>query len=71
MKKKFWESIPSGEAQIYHSGFCTYVIEAENETEAIEKARLQTIDKNELLSNLESWKEADTANEIKNAEAKK
>jgi hypothetical protein len=58
MKKKF-------EVQIYFSGFCTYEIEAENIDFAIEKARLLEIKKNELFSNLENWKEADTAIEIK------
>lgn len=56
------------EVQIFYSGFCTYIVEAENKTEAIEKARLLEINKNELLSNLENWKEADTTEEIKEIE---
>lgn len=48
------------EVQIYYSGYCTYCIKANSETEAIEQARLQPINKNELLSNAENWEEADT-----------
>lgn len=59
MKKKF-------EVKNYYSGFCTFEVEAENQDEAILKARNIEIDKNEILSNLENWKEADTATEIKN-----
>ena len=49
------------EVKIYYSGFCTYQIESKNEAEAIIKARNRQIDSIELLSNLENWKEADTA----------
>ena len=49
------------EVKIYYSGFCTYQIEATNDAEAIIKARNRQIDSIELLSNLENWKEADTA----------
>lgn len=52
------------EVQIYFSGFSTYIIEAENEKEAIKKARLQPIKQNELFSNIQNWKDADNANEI-------
>ena len=55
MKSKKFEVI------IYYSGFCTYQIEAKNDAEAIIKARNRQIDSIELLSNLENWKEADTA----------
>lgn len=58
------EQIRKFEVKIYYSGFCTYEAQAENEQEAIEKARSLQINKNELLSNLENWKEADTAEEI-------
>jgi hypothetical protein len=49
------------EVKIYYSGFCTYQIEAKDDVEAIIKARNRQIDSIELLSNLEDWKEADTA----------
>ena len=49
------------EVQIYYSCFCTYQIEAKNEAEAIIECRNRQIDSIELLSNLENWKEADTA----------
>ena len=58
MKKKEFD------VTIYYSGFCTYKIEAKNEKIAILKARTKTIDKNEIISNIESWEEADTAIEI-------
>ena len=49
------------EVQIYYSGYCEYQIEAENEAEAIIIARNHQINNDELLSNLENWKDADTA----------
>ncbi|NVL89535.1 MAG: hypothetical protein HWN69_00875 [Desulfobacterales bacterium] len=49
------------EVKIYYSCFCTYQIEAKNEAEAIIGGRNRQIDSIELLSNLENWKEADTA----------
>ena len=52
------------EVEIYYSGFCTYQIEAKTEEEAIIKARERQADRNELLSNIESWKEADTVKAI-------
>lgn len=55
MKSKNFEVI------IYYSGFCTYQLEAKNEAEAIKKARNRKIGSIELLSNIENWKEADTA----------
>jgi hypothetical protein len=58
MEKKYFE------ARIFYSGFCTYKIEAENEDEAIIKARIFPINNNEILSNLENWEEADTAEEL-------
>ena len=59
MKSKIFE------VKIYHSGFCTYQIKAKNEGEAIKKARKFPINKNEILNNLENWKDADNAEEIK------
>lgn len=58
MEKKHFE------VKIFYSGFCTYGIEAENEVEAIINARTLPIDSNELLSNLENWEEADTADKL-------
>ncbi len=58
------KKIKKFEVKIYFSGFSTYEIEAENAEDAILKARNFEIDKNEILSNLENWKEADEANEI-------
>ena len=53
------------EIKIYHSGFCTYQVKAKTESEAIKKARKFSINKNEILNNLENWEEADNAEEIK------
>jgi hypothetical protein len=50
--------------QIYYSTFCTHSIDAEDEYDAIEKARQIELDKrseNEILCNLDHWKEADQA----------
>lgn len=52
--------------QIYFSSFSTFEVEAISKEEAILKARNIEVNKNEILSNLENWKEADTATEIKN-----
>lgn len=49
--------------QIYFSGFHTVEIEATGKEEAILKATKIEIDKNEILSNLEEWEEAHTAEE--------
>ena len=56
--------------KIYYSGFCTYEIEAENEEQAIILAQNLEINKDEILSNLENWKEADEAFETENKESK-
>ncbi len=52
------------EVQVYYTSFCTYEINAETEDEAILIARQRKINHEELSSNLDNWKEADTANEI-------
>ncbi len=52
------------EVQIYYSGFTTNKIEAKSEEDAIIKARLLDVNKDELLTNIENWEEADKANEI-------
>ena len=49
----------------YYSGFCTDTIEAENEDDAIEKARELPIDEGEILSTLEDWKDADDVEIVK------
>lgn len=54
------------EVKIYYSGFCTYKVQAEDEIAAILNARSMSINKSELLSNLENWKEADEAIKIEN-----
>ena len=53
------------EVIIYYSGFCTYELTAEDEDEAIKKARKMSIKEDEILTNLENWKEADTVQVIK------
>jgi hypothetical protein len=58
------EQVKKFEVRIYYSGFCTYEVEAKNEEESIEKGRMLEINKNELWTNLENWKEADEAKEI-------
>ena len=59
------------EVKIFYSGFCTYEIEAENEEQAINKARNLEININEILSTLKNWEEADEAFEIENKDRNK
>lgn len=57
------------EVKIHYSTFSTQIIEANNEQEAIKTARNQALGKkDELLSNLEPWEEADTLEEAKHYE---
>ena len=49
---------------IYHSGFCSYLIEAKDEFEAVELARKLPINSAELLQNMEVWEEADEVFEL-------
>jgi len=58
------KEIKKFEVKIYFSTFCTYQVEAANRAEAILQARRLKIDKAQILSNLENWKEADEANLI-------
>ena len=53
------------EVKIFYSGYCSYEIDAENESEAIIKARNLPINNNEIWYNLENWEEADTAEVVK------
>jgi hypothetical protein len=52
------------EIQIYYSGFCSYIVEAEDEGDAITKGRQMPIIQENIMSSLENWEEADTAEEI-------
>ena len=52
------------DVKIYYSGFCSYQIEAQDKNDAIQKARNMHIKENEIMSNLENWKEADTIEKI-------
>lgn len=52
------------EVRIYYTGFCTYLVEAETEDDAIKKARRLPIDEDEIVGNLENWEEADTVEEM-------
>lgn len=58
------------EVNIYYTGFCSYVIEAQNEAEAILTARKLPVNQNEIIINLENWEQADTATEIDNEKSK-
>ena len=52
------------EVKIYFSGFCTFEVSATDQVDAILRARKLPINNNELITNLENWEEADTANEL-------
>lgn len=58
------------EIKIYYTGFCTYEIEAQDEAEAIIKARKLSVNQNEIITNLENWEVADTATDIDNEKSK-
>ena len=45
----------------YFSGFCTYSVEAENEEEAVLKAKQLPVNHNEVMGTLMDWEEADEA----------
>lgn len=49
------------EVNLYYSSFCTREVEAENEEEAILKARNLDLDTTQILANLESWNDLDEA----------
>ena len=52
------------EVRIYYSSFCSYVIDAEDENEAILKARELPRNETEILENIEDWQDADEAIEL-------
>jgi len=52
------------EVNIFYSSFCTYIVQAKDKTEAISKARKSGVNENEILTNLETWIEADTAEPV-------
>lgn len=58
------------EVVIYYTGYYVYEIAAQDETEAILKARILPLKQNELLTNLQNWENADTATKIENEESK-
>jgi len=58
------------EVQIYYTGFCVYEVFAENEEEAILKARNLKINPKELLISSENWNLADTAIKIEDEKSK-
>lgn len=51
------------EVEIYYTGFCSFEITANDEDEAILKARELPINKDEFLSTIENWESADSATE--------
>lgn len=52
------------EVQIYYTGFCSFEVTANNEDEAILKARELPINKKEFLGTIENWESSDEATEI-------
>ncbi|NCO89173.1 hypothetical protein GW881_04630 [Candidatus Roizmanbacteria bacterium] len=52
------------DVKIYHSSFCSYIINAKDQEEAIQKARKHKINNIELMNNLEPWKDADTVEKV-------
>jgi len=65
MENKMQERLTRNfEVNIYYSSYCTYTVEAKDKTEAISKARKLKINENEILTNLETWVDADTADPV-------
>lgn len=58
------------EVKIYYSGYCNYGVEATNEFEAIEIARSLPLNNEEILFNLENWREADEAFKVERTDNK-
>ena len=50
----------------YYSTYCTYQVEAKNQEEAYHLADRLSINRNEILDNLENWNEADEIRRITN-----
>ncbi|MCD4747169.1 MAG: hypothetical protein K8R58_12805 [Bacteroidales bacterium] len=69
-KKFFTEAMKNFEVKIYYSGYCSYKVEAINEFEAIEIARNLPLNNEEILSNLENWREADEAFKVERTDNK-
>lgn len=65
------EQLKRYEINIYYSSYCTYYVDAKNEEDAIIQSRRLPMNNNQLLTNIDNWKDADTATEIKNEEIKK
>lgn len=57
--------------QIYYTGYCTYEVIAKDDIQAIELARKEKINNDEILSNLEYWHEADSIINLGNEKSKK
>lgn len=53
------------EVKLYYSGYCTHLVKANNDSEAIKKARKLEINNDEILTNLENWKDDDTGKIVK------
>jgi len=52
------------EIKKYYSTYCTFQIQAENKKEAYQLVDRLPINKNEILSNLEDWCDADEIRKI-------
>lgn len=64
---KFKVKMKKYNVQVYYSTFCSYEIEANEEQEALLKARKIGFfgKEKELIMNLENWEEADLVEELK------
>ncbi len=55
------------EIKKYYSGFCNYIIEANNEEQAYEMVKEMPINYNEILETLEDWEECDEIESVGSA----
>ena len=53
------------EVNLYYTTYCTHEVKAGSETEALIKAKINMIDYREVLANLSTWPDGDTAMKIK------
>ena len=49
------------EVNLYYTTYCTHEVKARSETEALITAKIKMIDHKEVLANLSTWPDGDTA----------
>ncbi|MDD2204107.1 MAG: hypothetical protein PHU62_03030 [Bacteroidales bacterium] len=52
------------EVKLYYSGYSTHIVKAKNEEEALNIAKKQEMNTDEVIDSLEPWTDADTVEKI-------